>query len=107
MQTFSKVLMVTDYYANTSAYANNCENKLRLMLHCNGQCQLAKKLQKEAQKDEQNQERKAEKKSEIFSGQSLTCNFYFNTEQVLHLYLHHNSGMPIDRASSIFHPPLA
>jgi hypothetical protein len=107
MQTFSKVLMVADYYTNTATYAKNCENKLRLMLHCNGQCQLAKKLQKEAQKDEQNQERKAEKKSEIFSSQSIICYYPPVIGEISSIYLSAATlGKPIDRPASIFHPPL-
>ncbi|KEQ28253.1 hypothetical protein N180_01060 [Pedobacter antarcticus 4BY] len=36
--------MLADYYINTAKYANNCENKSRPKMHCQGKCQMMKKL---------------------------------------------------------------
>jgi hypothetical protein len=108
-QTFSKAFMVVDYFANTAAFAKNCENKKRPQLHCNGQCQLMKKLQKEEKKDQQNPERKAENKNEVISTKS-----YFATatnpeliaqESITHLLFSDNREIKI--SYSIFHPPSA
>jgi hypothetical protein len=52
-QTFSKAMLVTSYYANTSAYAKNCVNKARPAMHCNGRCQLMKKMKQEENGDRQ------------------------------------------------------
>lgn len=52
-QTFSKALLVSSYYANTSAYAKNCVNKARPAIHCNGRCQLMKKMKQEDNGDKQ------------------------------------------------------
>ena len=35
-QTFSKTFIVAGYYANTAAYAKNCENKAKTKMNCNG-----------------------------------------------------------------------
>ncbi|MGG9971092.1 hypothetical protein ACQ33O_04780 [Ferruginibacter sp. SUN002] len=64
-QTFTKSLIVFDYYSNTKAYAKNCENKAKPKMHCKGKCQMMKKLKQEEKKDEQNPERKSENKNEI------------------------------------------
>jgi len=45
VQTFSKWMWVLDYNLNRNYIAATlCVNKAKPMLHCNGQCQLAKKL---------------------------------------------------------------
>ena len=40
MQTFQKNLIVLYYYANTKAFAQNCENKARPVLHLTGDCNV-------------------------------------------------------------------
>ncbi len=59
MQTFNRVVIVTQYYTNTAAFAKNCENKAKPQLKCNGKCQMMKKLKQEEKKDQQNSERKS------------------------------------------------
>lgn len=105
-QTFQRGFMVLDYYANTEAFAKNCENKARPQMHCNGQCLLMKKIQEEEKKDQQRPERKMENKFEVVSSRS-----YFATTPIQDL------GIPITYpdcfaarqlpgyAGSIFHPP--
>lgn len=71
LQTFERTWMVIDYYANTGAFAKNCENKFKPGLHCNGQCVLMKKLKEQESKDEQNPERRPESKSDVIYSHSF------------------------------------
>src|SRR3984885_8608398 len=57
-QTFSKELLILDYYANTASFEKDCVNKDKPMMHCCGRCQLKKKLQQE-----ENSEKNAEQRS--------------------------------------------
>ncbi len=63
MQTFQKNMIVLDYFANTEAFAQNCENKARPVLKCKGKCQMLKKLQAEEKKEQKNPEHKGENKA--------------------------------------------
>jgi hypothetical protein len=71
LQTFSKPLLMFDYFANTKAYEKNCVNKAKPTLQCKGKCQMLKKLKQEEKKDQQNPERKAENKNEVLSSKSF------------------------------------
>ncbi|MEO9021376.1 MAG: hypothetical protein ABI237_05315 [Ginsengibacter sp.] len=73
--TFNKVLIVVDYYVNTSSLAIKCENKAKPLMKCNGKCQMMKELKKEAQKDQQYPDRRGENKSDVV----LYCNTLFTT----------------------------
>lgn len=61
---------MANYFTNTEAFAKNCVNKARPLLHCNGKCQLAKKLREEEKKEQQTPERKASK-DEVVSSKSF------------------------------------
>jgi len=58
-QTFSRWIVVVDYCVDTAAYARNCVNKARPMMHCNGKCQLCKKLEQQDNPDKQTPERRS------------------------------------------------
>jgi hypothetical protein len=106
-QTFSKSLVMADYYANTSKYAKNCENKARPKMHCNGKCQLMKKLQAEEKKDQENQERKADNKN----GMVLSSKSFFTSAPsdriyfIKRLYPNLQITKETDRSFEVFHPP--
>ncbi len=53
-QTFSKSLLVADYFANKAAYAKNCENKANPAMKCHGKCQMRKVLGKQHKQDQEN-----------------------------------------------------
>lgn len=104
-QTLNRSVIVTSYYANTSAYARNCENKARPKMHCNGRCQLMKKLRQEENKDKQNPERR-NGYDEVLSSKS----FFATTIEVYGSpSLEHVSGyhfnVPGPQPKYIFHPP--
>lgn len=107
VQTFNRMIIVVDYYANTGAYSKNCENKYVPQMHCNGKCQLMQKLKKEEKKEQQNPERKLENKNEI----PLSSKSFFATLAGLHISIHKNifpviaSGKAIKISRSLFHPP--
>lgn len=69
--TFSKTLIIADYYVNTSSYAKDCVNKLRPKMHCNGKCRMMMKLKAEEKKDAENNERKNDLKNEVISSKSF------------------------------------
>ena len=51
LQTFSRELLVADFYANRAAITQQyCVNKARPMLHCDGQCYFAKQLKKQEER---------------------------------------------------------
>ena len=104
-QTFNQLTILVDYYANTAAYAKNCENKAKPMLHCNGRCQMMKKLKQEENKDKQNPERRNENKQEVISSKS----FFASVQQAisinsLEFYIINNKSVK-DMPADFFHPP--
>ena len=93
------------YYTDTGAYAQNCINKAKPQLHCNGKCQLMKKLKQEEKKDAQNPERRSNGKDEVLSSKS----FFASVNNIIALKVNvhplYHSGIPVDRAETFFHPP--
>src|ERR1700754_2917517 len=66
IQSFSKVFLVLNFYANNAAYARQCVNKFVPKMNCNGQCLLMKKIQAEENKEQKNPELKLENKNEVY-----------------------------------------
>lgn len=64
--SFCRAVIVMDYYANSTVYAKQCENKARPKMHCNGKCQMMKKLQQQEKQEQGDPERKASLKYEVF-----------------------------------------
>ena len=105
--TFSKAVIVVDFYANQDYIAKNlCENRDKPMMHCHGRCQLRKRLNRDANQDKENPERKADNKQEI-----LFCNdiAQLTAKPVRSCFFQPYraivSAQPIDRSQDIFHPP--
>jgi hypothetical protein len=108
-QTFSRYLLVADYYVNTSVFIENCINKDRPWMHCNGRCQLCKKLhQQDNTEDKQAPERRSGNNGPetLYTASSYTD---FNT---LHLvastngrYPELSAGKPVGMPRDLFHPP--
>jgi len=107
VQTFSNPLIMLGYYANTAAYAKNCENKARPKMHCNGKCQLMKKMQQEEKKDQQYPERKTEGKAEVLSSKSFFASLVIPVLILKELFVNPQTDRPVDRTLSVFHPPQA
>ena len=69
--TFRQPFVMLGYITNTAAFAKNCENKARPMLHCNGKCQAMKKLHEQEKKDQDLPGAKSDDKSEVLSSKSF------------------------------------
>jgi hypothetical protein len=106
VQTFGQGITLLNFYIHQkSIVATQCENRYRPMLHCNGQCVLAKKLQQQERKEQQNPELKLQNKSEVSSSRSF---FITNLASLLPGYTSYillSDRSTIDRSFSIFHPP--
>jgi hypothetical protein len=106
-QTFSKAVIIIDFYTNQKSIAEKfCVNKGKPEMHCCGKCQLCKRLKQEDSKDKQSPERKNDGKDEVLSSKSFfaTCNqirFFTLTID----YPSYTARNPVDRSFSIFHPP--
>ena len=106
VQTFSRTAVVVDYYSNTSAFARNCVNKARPLLHCNGKCQLMKKLKAIESKESTNPGYKTHVTTDLMysrsffdiadqTGVSITCTHN----------QHQDDASTVDRSYDLFHPP--
>lgn len=106
-QTFNRVFIVLDYYANTASFIKDCENKTKPAMHCNGKCGMMKKLNAEEKKEQQAPERKGENKAEVLSSAS-----YFTTLQTTDFKnktsyaVRHISITLYPWAFAVFRPPL-
>jgi hypothetical protein len=105
MQCFSKTFIVADYYVNTSSFAQNCENKARPMMHCNGKCQMMKKLKEEENREKQNAERKGDGKTEIIADENGFAGVEHITITLSQSFVIRNNNLVKDMAADIFHPP--
>ncbi len=106
-QTFSKLTVVLSFRLNQDYIAKNeCENRYRPVLQCNGNCVLMKKM-----KQEQKEERdapgnlKIEISSVVISSKTFfTDSFDPAVTAIIFYHPAKNSGRPVDRAADIFHP---
>jgi protein-disulfide isomerase len=103
-QTFNRAVLVTSYYANTEAYAKNCENKAKPKMHCNGKCQMMKKMQQEENKDKQNPERR-NNADEVLSSKSFFLSLQVYSPVTINEYADFYSAKPKDLSTEFFHPP--
>ena len=107
-QTFSAGFAMLNYYANTAAFAKNCENKDKPKMHCNGKCQMMKKLKQEQKQDQQNPERKSENKVDVLSSKSFFCNSVAAFSVITAKAVTVEKNYPLTHiAYAFFHPPQA
>ena len=109
-QIFSKYFVMLSFQLNRDYISKNlCENRYRPQLHCKGNCVLMKKIKQEQQ---QEQNAPCPGKTEI-STIILSSRSFFAAAvplvftSTLSYVMVADSGKPIDRAFSIFHPPVA
>jgi hypothetical protein len=106
LQTLNKAVIYIDYYANTAAYAKNCENKARPCMHCNGKCQMMKKMKQEEKKDNQDPERRGDQ-NEVLSSRSFFCSFTPLVISTKKTYFGFSDARLQAMARTHFHPPSA
>lgn len=105
-QSFSQGIILLNFYIHRAYIAKNqCENRLKPMLHCNGKCVLAKKLKQQEKKEQQNPELKLQGKAEVISSHSFFITQVISPENASanHAFLKNSSTT--DQPSYIFHPP--
>lgn len=109
-QTFSKWLTIAAFNLNRDYIAKNlCENRRRPAMGCGGQCVLMKRMKQEEQQEKNSP---APVKME-FSNIVLSSRSFFlssdgqhaNADDLLAVKCPVSIGKPIDRTTSIFHPP--
>ena len=109
-QTFSHWFVVMNFRLNQEFIAKKlCENRFRPKMNCNGNCVLMKKL-KQQEKEEQNNPVtvKLEFSNLIISSRTFFSNLDCSTSFIPKSYLPlFNTGKPVGRTVSIFHPPVA
>ena len=107
VQTFNRAVIVFNYYSNTAAFAKNCENKTKPMLHCNGRCQMLKKLKQEENKDKQNPERRNDNKNEVLYCSKSQFNWQQHQTYIVKKYPSFNTSITKDVSVDFFQPPQA
>ena len=106
LDTCSSLFFVADYYINTAMFAENCINKDKPQMHCNGKCQLQKKINTENANDRQNPERKNSNLDEVLSSKTFFASLEIAINPVGEKkYFITNTGIPTDRSFRFFHPP--
>jgi hypothetical protein len=107
--TFSKAVIVIDFYANRAYIAKYlCVNRGsdRQIIDCGGQCHLTKQLSKEAEQDKSNPERRAENKSEVVFFQEFAGLHATPPSALLIVrYPQLVAAAPVDRAIALLRPP--
>lgn len=106
VQHFSKVVVLADYLANTERYKQDCVNKAKPMLHCNGKCQV--KLKLEAQEREERQRSSSQKLVELdhaLSSRSFFPEMASSFEVMSTPNIVYDCAFSSSYIGSIFHPP--
>ena len=105
--SFSKELLLADYYMHTAPYAKKCINKARPQMHCNGKCQVMKKMQEEEKNENNNKERTERLQNLTISSRS----FFPSMPPPKELSNHFATYIPFDQKETSamprthFHPP--
>ena len=104
-QSFDRVLIVADYFARTSAYAKNCENKKKPQMRCQGKCQMMKKLEQQEKDNQSYPERKMENKQEVLACEAIQQSGFTAFSISTLPFVDRAIGKVIDISSSLLHPP--
>jgi len=104
-QSFDRVLIVADYFARTSDYAKNCENKKKPQMRCQGKCQMMKKLEQQEKDNQSFPERKMENKQEVLACEAIQQSDFSTLSISTLLFVHPIIGKVIDISSTLLRPP--
>ncbi|HWB92173.1 MAG TPA: hypothetical protein VG605_09980 [Puia sp.] len=104
--TFSKAIIVADFYANQDYIARTlCVNRNNPIIHCGGRCQLCKRLKNDARQDQKYPERRADNKEVLFVESTAPgLQDPVITEITLPYGLIADRS-PVDQPANIDHPP--
>ena len=104
--SFSKAVIVADFYANQDYIAKNlCENRGNPKMHCCGRCMLRKRLKQDANQEQNNPERRADNKEVLFVEGEMAKLVAPVVPETLLPYGILIAGGPVDRCAIIDHPP--
>jgi hypothetical protein len=105
-QTFDQGFFYLDYLVKKKEYLARCENKSRPQLQCKGKCQMMKKI-REQQEREQGEapELKLAAKAEVIAPGLRIHVPVPPTLDTRHSFLPLNTGVVVDRSTTLFHPP--
>lgn len=105
--TFTKAVIVVDFYANQDYIAKNlCINRDKPKMNCAGRCQLCKRLDRENNDEKNMPERKQENRSEVVFCEGHSAYLLNRVATALSsTYPALVAGSPVSRARAIFHPP--
>ena len=104
-QSFDRVLIVADYFARTSAYAKNCENKKKPQMRCQGKCQMMKKLEQQEKDNQSFPERKLENKQEVLACEAIQLSDFSTLSISTLLFVDPVIGNVTDISSTLIRPP--
>lgn len=105
-QTFTQAFYYLDYLINKAAFEQNCINKAKTWLNCNGKCQMMQKIVESEKKQQNAPEMKLASKTEVLSSRS----FYTNSLPIISFFNNirfyiADADEPVDQPFSFFHPP--
>jgi len=104
-QSFDRVLIVADYFARSSAYAKNCENKKKPQMRCQGKCQMMKKLEQQEKDNQSYPERKLENKQEVLACGTIDQSDFSLFTILARSFGHPGIGKVTDISSLLLRPP--
>ena len=105
-QTFSQGWYYMGYVIQKKEYVKRCINKARPQMHCDGKCQFMKKIKEQEEKEKQQAPELKLAKTEIFTSHSFFPGFFPKPLSAeISYYDLLESGVPVDRATALFHPP--
>ena len=107
LQTFSKNIIISSYYINTSNYLKACINKAKPQLKCNGKCQMSKKLLEDSDEESTQNSNNIKLKLLDLSSKSFfaTVPIFVALKQKATKFLFKNDNRLFQIPIDIFHPP--
>lgn len=104
-QTFTQEFYYLSYLVDRADFEQNCINKAKAWLHCNGKCQLMKKIVESEKKQQNAPEMKLAGKSTVFFVNRTSYNDLFIAEQRSVPLFYNSLTYSPGFSKKIFHPP--
>lgn len=106
LQTFRMNYKILYYHLNKGSFVQNCENRNKPVLKCNGKCQLSKQIQKQEQQDKEVPLNKTDHHEEVISSIHKPIQYSFEMTSINTLNNpSYKSGLVVKTSISVFHPP--
>lgn len=106
LQTFRMNYKILCYHFNKGSFIQNCENKNKPVLKCNGKCQLSKQIQKQEQQDKEIPLSKTDHREDVISSIHKPIQYIFEIALInKQNNPSYKSGLIVKTSFSVFHPP--